>query len=494
LVCRLLCVSSDAAKSRVPSGALVGAVTDTQNDLLDTLGLGNADSNDDHSLPRYAETHFDCAIRKKGLFGGSKTKGRLSATEISALTTFTSTGIDHPLHPIPTQASQKEAVLIFNKGVLAYLSEAGNGAPGPPGSGGSSGGGGSSSKGSPMLAAASPPSKKGSTGPGAAASAPCRPLTRGEGAAMQLTRRAWESRELRDEIICQALRQTRGNPSVDGERQAWRLVALILTHVSPSETLQPTLRHFLASTIRKASPRSWHHAVYCATRQRKIMREYQLPGRIPLPPTEESVIFASSVDTTSFGHDLETLMYMQRGPSGSGGDGLDVPRILRTVTDRLRSMNALVTEGLFRIPGAEKEVQAARESIIRGDFSFTFESPHTYAGLLKIWLRELSEPVFPPNDYNTFMAATTSAEDVIASLARLPRVNRAMLHDLASFLKEVQAHEDVNKMSTDNLALVFAPTLFQGNLNDASAALLFADKERRFVSLILASLHLFART
>ena len=47
------------------------------------------------------------------------------------------------------------------------------------------------------------------------------------------------------------------------------------------------------------------------------------------------------------------------------------------------------------------------------------------------------------------------------ALATLPLANLATLQALVEFLDEVRTHADANKMTLENLAVVFAPILLQ---------------------------------
>jgi hypothetical protein len=66
--------------------------------------------------------------------------------------------------------------------------------------------------------------------------------------------------------------------------------------------------------------------------------------------------------------------------------------------------------GLFRLSGSLTEVKALREKFDRGevvDFGNLehVKSPHTVASLLKMWLRELPEPLATFELYDCFIAA-----------------------------------------------------------------------------------------
>lgn len=64
-------------------------------------------------------------------------------------------------------------------------------------------------------------------------------------------------------------------------------------------------------------------------------------------------------------------------------------------------------QGIFRLSGGAATVQQLRKDFDKGeDVSLnTIEDPHIVAGLLKLFLRELPEPVFPFDHYHELIEA-----------------------------------------------------------------------------------------
>ncbi|CAH8832966.1 unnamed protein product [Trichobilharzia szidati] len=100
---------------------------------------------------------------------------------------------------------------------------------------------------------------------------------------------------------------------------------------------------------------------------------------------------------------------------------------------------------------------------------------HAVCGVLKTFLRNLPDSLFPKVMYPDFLAACRlpQREKRLLSIQRLLsimecypchpeyRAHRATLRYLATHLARVSAREAVNKMTAYNLALVFAPNLVQ---------------------------------
>jgi len=47
------------------------------------------------------------------------------------------------------------------------------------------------------------------------------------------------------------------------------------------------------------------------------------------------------------------------------------------------------------VPGDADEVSALKAQFDKGNYDVSKIDPHTLAGLLKLWLRELTEPLIP---------------------------------------------------------------------------------------------------
>ncbi|XP_023690265.1 rho GTPase-activating protein 24-like [Paramormyrops kingsleyae] len=132
--------------------------------------------------------------------------------------------------------------------------------------------------------------------------------------------------------------------------------------------------------------------------------------------------------------------------------------------------------GLFRQPGQAtlvKELQVAFDTGEKPTFDSSTDV-HTVASLLKLYLRELPEPVVPFSRYQEFLQCgkrvhlerRQTLEDLKKLLHELPVANFSLLHYVCRFLFEVQSHSHINKMSTQNLATVFGPNILRPKADD----------------------------
>ncbi|GFO00598.1 rho GTPase-activating protein 17 [Plakobranchus ocellatus] len=126
----------------------------------------------------------------------------------------------------------------------------------------------------------------------------------------------------------------------------------------------------------------------------------------------------------------------------------------------------LEEEGLFRIAGAAIKLKKLKASFdANAVFMEEFSSdPHTVAGALKQYLRELPEPLLTFALYDDFMqAAFLPQEQRLQALwtviNKLPKPNYNNFRYLVKFLAKLAEKSDINKMKPSNIAIVMGPNL-----------------------------------
>ncbi|XP_072770177.1 rho GTPase-activating protein 22 isoform X3 [Nerophis lumbriciformis] len=171
-----------------------------------------------------------------------------------------------------------------------------------------------------------------------------------------------------------------------------------------------------------------------------------------------------------FGQRLEdTVLYEKKlGPRLA-------PLLVEQCVDFIRE-RGLDEEGLFRMPGQANLVKELQEAFDCGDKPL-FDSNtdvHTVASLMKLYLRELPEPVIPFCKYEDFLTCAQllakDEEEGVQELGKqvntLPLPNYNLLKYICKFLDEVQSHCNENKMSVQNLATVFGPNILRPKMED----------------------------
>uniref|UniRef100_A0A8C2JSS2 Si:ch211-247j9.1 n=1 Tax=Cyprinus carpio TaxID=7962 RepID=A0A8C2JSS2_CYPCA len=171
-----------------------------------------------------------------------------------------------------------------------------------------------------------------------------------------------------------------------------------------------------------------------------------------------------------FGQRLEeTVLYERRY-----GDHM-APLVVEQCVDFIREQG-LTEVGLFRQPGQATLVKELQEAFDAGEKpSFDNSTDvHTVASLLKLYLRELPEPLVPFSRYEEFLVCgkiipsdrEKGLQDLRSLLYELPVANFNLLKYICQFLNDVQSYSSVNKMSIQNLATVFGPNILRPKAED----------------------------
>ncbi|KAI5785765.1 hypothetical protein FPQ18DRAFT_85515 [Pyronema domesticum] len=161
--------------------------------------------------------------------------------------------------------------------------------------------------------------------------------------------------------------------------------------------------------------------------------------------------------------------------------GMDIPVVLQETTSYILRHH-LTTKGLFRVTPSAALLECARDCYDRRTSLNWIEwGPHTAAGLIKLYYRQLPRPMIPVEHYEQMQslvalhpdpskqppeaeAAAVRFEIVRALLTGevggLPDYSRRLfLQHLFPLMKEVAAHQEENKMTITNLAVCIAGSL-----------------------------------
>lgn len=174
-----------------------------------------------------------------------------------------------------------------------------------------------------------------------------------------------------------------------------------------------------------------------------------------------------------------------------------LPWILTTLADQLLQLNGASTEGIFRVPADLDEVNSLKSRFDQWEVPACADC-HTAASLLKLWLRELYEPLIPDELYEECVRVgaeegkntEVTAEEVRALVRRLPELNRDVLTFLIRFLQIFSRPNvaSVTKMDAANLGTVFAPNCLRCPSKDPSVILENTRKEMAFVKAMICHL------
>uniref|UniRef100_A0A8C4UNK6 GEM interacting protein n=1 Tax=Falco tinnunculus TaxID=100819 RepID=A0A8C4UNK6_FALTI len=170
----------------------------------------------------------------------------------------------------------------------------------------------------------------------------------------------------------------------------------------------------------------------------------------------------------------------------------EVPFIVVKCTSEIEA-RALGVQGIYRISGSKARVEKLCQAFENGRslVELSEHSPHDITGVLKHFLKELSVPVLLSQLYDDLIALAKDlqkpgeekldgaglASDPIQSmkelLSKLPGSNYNTLRHLIAHLYRVAEKYEENKMSPNNLGIVFGPTLIRpGSGSDVSMSCL----------------------
>ncbi|XP_052388185.1 rho GTPase-activating protein 12 isoform X1 [Carassius gibelio] len=203
-----------------------------------------------------------------------------------------------------------------------------------------------------------------------------------------------------------------------------------------------------------------------AEQKRKTKLIKFLKGR----PTLQSVKDKGYIKDQVFGSSLSSLCQRENST---------IPHFVSLCIEQVEK-NGLGVDGLYRVSGNLAIIQKLRfavnhdEKVDLGDSKW--EDIHVTTGALKMFFRELPEPLFPYAFFNNFITAIKMTDykqkvQMVKDLMKqLPRPNHDTIQALFKHLKKVIQHVDENRMTTHSVAIVFGPTLLRPEVETANMA------------------------
>uniref|UniRef100_A0A3Q3XFZ8 Uncharacterized protein n=1 Tax=Mola mola TaxID=94237 RepID=A0A3Q3XFZ8_MOLML len=153
-----------------------------------------------------------------------------------------------------------------------------------------------------------------------------------------------------------------------------------------------------------------------------------------------------------------------------------VPYIVRQCLEEIER-RGMEEVGIYRVSGVATDIQSLKTAFDTNhkDVSVMMSEMdvNAIAGTLKLYFRELPEPLFTDELYSNFVGGITLSDSVAKEscmlnlLLSLPEPNLVTFLFLLDHLKRVAEKESINKMSLHNLATVFGPTLLRPSEKDS---------------------------
>uniref|UniRef100_A0A672RKT5 Rho GTPase-activating protein 29 n=1 Tax=Sinocyclocheilus grahami TaxID=75366 RepID=A0A672RKT5_SINGR len=179
-----------------------------------------------------------------------------------------------------------------------------------------------------------------------------------------------------------------------------------------------------------------------------------------------------------------------------------IPFIIKKCTSEIEN-RALNIKGIYRVNGAKSRVEKLCQAFENGKDLVELSDlyPHDISNVLKLYLRQLPEPLILFRYYNDFIGLAKESQSIIVDeveasrgsttsdslqisvelnrvlfkikdlLRQLPSAHYKTLQFLIQHLHRVTERADENKMTASNLGIIFGPTLIKPRQADAEVSL-----------------------
>ncbi|TSK53692.1 Rho GTPase-activating protein 45 [Bagarius yarrelli] len=188
--------------------------------------------------------------------------------------------------------------------------------------------------------------------------------------------------------------------------------------------------------------------------------------------------------------------------SNSSPDG--IPFIIKKCTCEIER-RALRMKGIYRVNGVKTRVEKLCQAFENGKelVELSQSSPHDISNVLKLYLRQLPEPIMPFRLYNSLMGLAKESLALVGPegaeagkgpdlvdlgaetdpellnlvhrlkelLTELPKANMTTLRYIVRHLRRIAELEEDNKMSPSNLGIVFGPSMMRPRPSGATVSL-----------------------
>ncbi|XP_008062448.1 rho GTPase-activating protein 12 isoform X2 [Carlito syrichta] len=203
-------------------------------------------------------------------------------------------------------------------------------------------------------------------------------------------------------------------------------------------------------------------------------------------PTLQAVREKGYIKDQVFGSNLANLCQRENGT---------VPKFVKLCIEHVEE-HGLDVDGIYRVSGNLAVIQKLRFAVNHDEKldlnDSKWEDIHVITGALKMFFRELPEPLFTFNHFNDFVNAikqeprqrVAAVKDLIR---QLPKPNQDTMQILFRHLKRVIENGEKNRMTYQSIAIVFGPTLLKPEKETGNIAV-HTVYQNQIVELILLEL------
>ncbi|KAH3760352.1 rho GTPase-activating protein 22 [Pelomyxa schiedti] len=150
-------------------------------------------------------------------------------------------------------------------------------------------------------------------------------------------------------------------------------------------------------------------------------------------------------------------------------------------------------EGIFRVPGLKDEIDKCVKLLDKGKPIPSTTSPHSLAGLLKLFLRSLPDPLIPTalsTEISAIFSLTCVHEknsEIARILNKFPLSHKVLLLEISKLCSRI-AQSPRTQMTSQNLAVVIGPNLSRDSTDHSATSVLSMLRGVRTSSLLFESL------
>lgn len=347
--------------------------------------------------------------------------------------------------------------------------------------------------------------------------------------ALLIVTKCWDMPGLRDELYVQLVRQTTGNSSPRSLAAGWELMAVSLAFFAPSPKFRCYLegyiqRHTEPTSDKKCESQTEQQVTQFILEQQELKLKKNSKSRkkrkqnsddeegLPIStyakfchrklqkvaitggkkglrkPTLEEIDHSrrAIVTPSLFGSSLEEVMERQ----SELFPDRKLPWVQVQLSQYVLALGGAQTEGIFRVPGDIDEVNALKLQVDQWRIPENLSDPNVPASLMKLWYRELEEPLIPMNFYKQCVSNCDDPVAAIAVVQSLPELNRLVLCYFIHFLQVFAQPSNVaiTKMDVNNLAMVMAPNCLRCQSDDPRIIFENTRKEMSFLRMLIVHL------
>ncbi|XP_061683922.1 rho GTPase-activating protein 4-like isoform X2 [Syngnathoides biaculeatus] len=221
------------------------------------------------------------------------------------------------------------------------------------------------------------------------------------------------------------------------------------------------VKEFLVSTSLESKLQAKHDLLKVAVEKgqalnRNLPRHNGNSGCVRKTPSSGNLLHNPKL----FNGDL--LSFMQ-------ASGQQIPVVVESCI-RFINLNGLHHEGIFRVSGSQVEVNNLRDAFEQGGDPLAEHKSDldSVAGVLKMYFRELKNPLFPADSLSRLLEYAyikndgERADQLKSVISSFPEPLIVVMRYLFAFLHHVSQYSDENMMQPYNLAVCFGPSLLRG--------------------------------